>query len=232
MNPGKRVAIVQPNYIPWKGYFDIINQVDEFIIFDEVQYTPKDWRNRNQIKTQQGLLWLTIPVRVSHQQQRINETMAESNIWRKKHWKSVVVNYKKAPFFEEVASFLEPLYVNSKEVRLLQIDIDFLETICKYLNISTPLILSSSIPQTTAERLERIEEILIHRQTQVFLNGPKARSFMSEDAFVARRIQIEWMDYNGYPEYPQFFPPFEHGVSILDLLFHCGKQSTQFMKSF
>src|SRR5262245_47310638 len=108
---GKRVAIVQSNYIPWKGYFDLINSVDEFVLFDDVQYTRRDWRNRNKIKTPQGLLWLTIPVEVKGKfQQKIHDTRVSDLRWQTKHWQSIAQAYGKARYFAEYRECFENLY--------------------------------------------------------------------------------------------------------------------------
>jgi hypothetical protein len=107
----KRIAIVQSNYLPWKGYFDLMASVDEFVLYDDVQYTRRDWRNRNQIKTPQGLQWLTVPVRVKgkyHQSIRETEIDDESD-WASDHLKALSLNYRKAPFHNDVMGLLEPL---------------------------------------------------------------------------------------------------------------------------
>lgn len=108
----KRIAILQSNYIPWKGYFDMIAAVDEFILYDDMQYTRRDWRNRNQIKTPQGVQWLTVPVRVKGKyDQTIRETEIDGIDWAGTHWKIIAQNYRRAPRFEEVAAVFEPLYL-------------------------------------------------------------------------------------------------------------------------
>src|SRR4051812_8378856 len=109
--PGKRVAIVQSNYVPWKGYFDLINAVDEFILYDDMQYTRRDWRNRNKIKTPQGPIWITIPLQVKGRyHQRIDEMLVSDPAWAANHWKTLAHNYAAAPCFGEVAEWLQPLY--------------------------------------------------------------------------------------------------------------------------
>src|SRR4051812_22240537 len=107
----KKVAILQSNYIPWKGYFDLINMVDEFIIYDDVQYTKNDWRNRNKIKTPNGLLWLTIPTRQLSLSQKIIDTQIADNHWNKKHLSTIKQFYSKAPFYKLYQSFIEELYM-------------------------------------------------------------------------------------------------------------------------
>lgn len=109
----KKVAILQSNYIPWKGYFDLIGAVDEFILYDDMQYTRRDWRNRNQIKTPQGVQWLTVPVRVKGKyEQKIRDTEIDGSDWAVAHWKALVQNYARAPHFAEIAAWLEPLYLS------------------------------------------------------------------------------------------------------------------------
>ena len=106
----KKIAILQSNYIPWKGYFDLINMVDEFVLYDDVQYTHRDWRNRNKIKTSHGLKWLTIPVRQERFEQKIIETKVIDKRWNTKHWKSLVQNYSKAKYFNEYKYIFEELW--------------------------------------------------------------------------------------------------------------------------
>jgi hypothetical protein len=228
----KKVAILQPNYIPWKGYFDLINMVDEFVIFDEVQYTKKDWRNRNLIKTPQGLHWLTIPVTVKHQQQKIYEVNVANQQWREKHWRTLCINYAKTRYLTTYSPVFEELYLRTDTENLRDILVEFIKTINTILGIDTKLTLSTAIPQTTDNRLERIREILLHTQAELFINGPKAKSFMSGDAFAADGITIQWMNYEGYVPYGQVHPPFEHGVIILDLIFNQGPEAQRYMKSF
>lgn len=136
----KKVAILQSNYIPWKGYFDLIAAVDEFILYDDMQYTRRDWRNRNQIKTPQGVVWLTVPVKVKGKyHQTIRETEIDGWDWAAAHWKSIVLNYKKAPFFDDIANFLEPIYQRENHRNLSALNRELLEIVCRYLGITTPI---------------------------------------------------------------------------------------------
>ena len=134
----KKVAIVQSNYIPWKGYFDLINMVDEFMLFDDAQYTRRDWRNRNLIKTTNGLQWVTIPVEVKGKYfQKINETRLSDPEWGKKHWATIVQNYGKAKCFREHRALFESLYLGCTEEYLSQVNYRFIREICVLLNITT-----------------------------------------------------------------------------------------------
>lgn len=136
----KKIAILQSNYIPWKGYFDLIAAVDEFILYDDMQYTRRDWRNRNQIKTPQGVQWLTVPVLVKGKyHQKIRETRIDGNEWAAMHWKALVQNYRRAPHFEEIAKWLEPLYTSGNYSHISELNRRFIESICEYLGIGTSI---------------------------------------------------------------------------------------------
>jgi hypothetical protein len=136
----KRIAIIQSNYIPWKGYFDLIAGVDELIIYDDVQYTRRDWRNRNTIKTVQGLQWLTVPVKSKgNYLQKISEVIIDGKSWKESHWKSLSHNYKRAPYFKEVSVWLEPLYLDISHVYLSKLNRNFIDKICLYLEITTTI---------------------------------------------------------------------------------------------
>ncbi len=228
----KKIAILQSNYIPWKGYFDLINMVDEFVIYDDVQYTKDDWRNRNRIKTKHGLKWLTIPVKVKGKfGQRIMDAVTSNSIWRKKHWKSLCQWYSKAAYFKVYKEIFEQLYLGKTHRFLSKINYDFIYAICRILGIKTKLLWSSDfvLPQ---EKTERLVEICRNLGATEYLSGPAAKGYLNEEMFKQEGIKVQWMDYSGYGEYPQLWPPFEHGVSILDLIFNTGKNAITHMKSF
>lgn len=227
----KKVAILQSNYIPWKGYFDIINMVDIFVIYDDVQYTKNDWRNRNIIKTKDGGKWLTIPCRQRNLSQLINETFVTDNKWFIKHWHSIKTNYSKSAYFKYYSYILENIYYNMPKENLSEINVHFLESIMKILNIQTEITFSNDL-EVNAEKTERLVGICKKLGADVYLSGPAAKNYLHTDAFSRENISVEWMDYSGYPEYTQLFPPFEHGVSILDLIFNEGPNASKFMKSF
>ena len=134
----KKVAVVQSNYIPWKGYFDLIAAVDEFILYDEAQFTKNDWRNRNKIKTPKGLEWLSIPVGQDISR-RIRDVELPDRRWQLKHWKTLEANYGRAAHFAEVARVFEPLYLQRSYSHLSALNREFIEAICRYLGISTKI---------------------------------------------------------------------------------------------
>lgn len=226
----KKVAIVQSNYIPWKGYFDMIAAVDEFILYDDMQYTRRDWRNRNQIKTPQGVQWLTVPVKVKGKyHQTIRETEIEGTQWATDHWKALAQNYRRASFFAEVADWLEPLYVEESPSHLSVLNRQLIEAICAYLGITTTI--SNSWNYLLSEgKTERLAKLCISAGGSEYISGPAAKDYIDESIFAEYGIKLTWFDYVGYPEYPQLWGEFAHGVSILDLLFNCGKDASRYMR--
>ncbi|QNM87389.1 WbqC family protein [Aliarcobacter cryaerophilus] len=227
----KKIAILQSNYIPWKGYFDLINMVDEFIFYDEVQYTKNDWRNRNKIKTPQGIQWLTIPVRQENLEQKIKDTKITDKKWNIKHWRTISQNYSKAKYFKDYKDIFEELYLTCDEEYLSQINYKFITTINEILEIKTKLRWSSEFELVDGQT-EKLLGICKDCNADIYLSGPAAKDYFDEDLAKQENIKVEWMDYSGYKEYEQLNPPFEHGVSILDLIFNEGENTKKFMKSF
>lgn len=225
----KTVAIVQSNYLPWRGYFDLINSVDEFILYDDVQYTVRDWRNRNIIKTAQGLRWLSVPVNVKGRyHQRINETTISDPAWAKKHWATIVHSYSKAPQFSAYRDVFEDLYLGSHETFLSQINHRFLAAICRLLEIDTRLSWSMDY-ELTGDKSERLMNLCRQAGATSYLSGPAARAYLDEDCFSRAGIAVSYMDYTGYPDYPQLYPPFEGKVSVIDLIFNQGSMARNYL---
>jgi len=220
---GKSIAIIQSNYIPWKGYFDIIRMVDEFMLFDEAQYTRRDWRNRNKIKTPQGPQWLTIPVQVKGKfHQRIDETLVSDHAWIDDHLKSIKHNYARAGAFKEVYPLVENLYHSvSHTARLSDVNLTLLRGLSDLIGIQTPLTWSTDY-QSVEGKTDRLISLCQQAGADEYLSGPSARSYMDEALFQSAGIKLTYIDYSGYPEYAQIHPPFDHGVSLLDLLLNVG----------
>jgi hypothetical protein len=226
----KKVAIVQSNYIPWKGYFDLIAAVDEFILYDDMQYTRRDWRNRNQIKTAQGMQWLTIPVKVKgNYHQTIRETEIAGSQWTQHHWKTLVQNYRTAPCFSEIADWLEPLYLADPPTHLSQLNRRLIEAVCVYMGIKTKISNSWDYP-LKGGKTERLADLCVSAEGDEYISGPAAKEYIEEAVFSERDIKLTWFDYSRYPKYPQLWGEFTHGVTILDLLFNCGKQAHRYTK--
>ena len=229
-NVKKRVAILQSNYIPWKGYFNIIKYVDEFVLLDHVQFTRRDWRNRNLIKTKGGLKWLTIPVNAKGQYLAcIKDITTTDNMWRSNHWNQITDAYRKAPYFEQYEPIFKELYLNDDETNLSLINYKFINAINQLLQIVTPIKWSMEF-KAPSEKTERLIHICRMLKGDIYLSGPAAIDYLKVDAFKEHGIQVEWVDYSNYPTYTQQTLPFEHGVSILDLLFHEGPSSIHYLK--
>jgi hypothetical protein len=235
----KKLLITQSNYIPWKGYFDAINSVDVFVVYDVVQYTKNDWRNRNLIKTQKGKEWLTIPIRQEQLDQKIMETKIAKHNWYKKHWSTLQTVYGKAPYFKEYKAFFEALYLKElKDAQFLsEINLELIKAILKLLGSRTKVISAKALLEDlkfdeSLDRNARLIDICKKLEVDTYYSGPAAKVYLDEAAFEAEGIKVEWLDYSNYPEYPQLYGDFEHGVSILDLIFNTGAEAKKYMKSF
>ena len=224
----KKIAILQSNYIPWKGYFDMIAAVDEFILYDDVQFTKNDWRNRNQIKTPQGVQWLTVPVGQDISR-RIRDVELPNRQWQTKHWKTLESNYRRAPHFEEVAAVFMPLYMQRQHTLLSTLNRELIEAVCAYLGITTK-ISNSWDYQLVEGKSERLVDLCTQAGATEYISGPAAKHYIEESIFAEQGIKLTWFDYSGYPEYPQLWGEFTPGVTILDLLFSCGKDAPRFMR--
>jgi hypothetical protein len=229
----KRVGIVQSCYIPWKGYFDLINSVDEFVLYDDRQFTRRDWRNRNRVKTRNGTIWLTVPVHVKGRyHQRIDETVVAESGWARAHWRTMTHTYTAAPYFDAYRERFAALYEDiGEEQRLSAINRRLLEEVCDVLGIGTKLSWSTDY-DASGTRTERLIDLCRLCGADEYLSGPTARAYLDENAFRAAGIEVTYMNYDGYPTYPQLYPPFEHTVSALDLLFQTGPEAPRYMMSF
>lgn len=229
----KRVAILQSSYIPWRGYFDIINMVDEFILFDDVQFTKRDWRNRNKIKTEKGTRWLTIPVETkSKYEQLICDTVIANNTWPVTHWSTIKHNYSKAAYFHAYKDNFEDLFGQCRDLkRLSDINYLFLSEICKTLGITTQITWSMDY-EASGSKTDRLVSICTASGADVYLSGPAAKAYIEPDCFSSKGIVIEYMDYSNYPSYTQQFGEFDHYLSIIDLIFNEDSDAPRYMKSF
>lgn len=229
----KKIAISQSNYIPWKGYFDNIAAVDEFVLYDDMQYTKRDWRNRNQIKTPNGLLWLTIPVEVKGKYfQKIKDTKVSDKKWAFDHLKTIQYNYAKAKFYKQNIEFIKELYNLAANLNYLsEINYLFLSNICNFLGIETKIKFSSEYDFKSEDKNERLIEICKLAGGTDYYSGPAAKDYMDVKLFEKNNINVHWYDYSGYPEYEQLYPPFVHGVSIIDMILNVGKDSIKYLKN-
>jgi hypothetical protein len=223
-------VITQSNYIPWKGYFDLIRTADELILLDDVQYTRRDWRNRNRIKTTIGPKWLSIPVRVSGKYtQRIDETEVVDPGWADDHWQVLMTAYQQAPHFAWCAAALEPIYRGMVDCRLSNVNRAFIETVCAMLGITTPIRWSTELT-SSGTKTDRLVSLCTAAKASHYLSGPAARAYLEPRKFANAGIELHYFDYSGYPEYPQPHPPFVHEVSVIDLLFNTGPIATAYLE--
>lgn len=222
------VSVIQSNYIPWKGYFDIINDSDLFIFYDDVQYTKNDWRNRNKIKSINGTNWLTIPVG-SKLDKLIHEVEINDSTWQKKHWKTISLIYNDAPYFNKYKDFFRQIYLDMKWSNLSILNQYLIKHIShEFLGINTTF--KSSLEfNSQGQKLNKLIDILIKAEADVYISGPAAKGYIDEKIFADSGIKLEYKNYDSYPEYSQFHPPFDHSVTILDLLFQVGPEASYYI---
>jgi hypothetical protein len=225
----KKVAIIQSNYIPWKGYFDMIAAVDEFILYDDMQFTKNDWRNRNKIKTPKGAEWISIPVG-QNIRRRIRDVELPNTQWQDKHWKTIEINYSRASHFEEIAALFEPLYRQRQHSNLSTLNRELIEAVCTYLGITTKISNSWNYHLIDG-KTERLIDLCSQAGGTEYVSAPAAKDYINESLFAECGIKLSWFDYSDYPEYKQLWGGFIHTVSIIDLLCNCGKESIRYMKS-
>lgn len=227
------VVILQPSYIPWRGYFDQIRRADLFIFYDDVQYDKHGWRNRNQIKTAQGKQWLTIPVHSKGVTEGI--PIREVKIdwgkpWAKNHLKALTFAYTKAPYFRSYLPWLESVYEQRYEY-LADFTIWLTIEIARKIGIAhTKFIRSSEMDRIDGQKTDRLIQILQRVGAQHYISGPSARGYVEEEKFIEAGIGLEYMEYN-YPDYPQLYPPYDPHVTILDLLFMAGANALSYIAS-
>lgn len=225
-----KISISQSNYIPWEGYFDLIASVDEFIFYDCAQYTRRDWRNRNRIKTPAGMMWLSIPVKTKGGYlEPISAIEVADASWSTKHWRQIEHSYARAPLFRPVADFLSGLYRSADSTLLSAINRTLVIGIAGYLGIQTKFRDTSEFALREG-RSERLLGICQSVGATTYVSGPAARTYLDVELFSRHGIEVEWFDYSGYPEYPQLWGGFVHEVSIVDLLMNCGPDSGQYFR--
>jgi len=226
-----KVAILQSSYIPWKGYFDIIHDVDLFIFYDDVQFTKRDWRSRNMIYTKNGLKWLSVPVltKGKYEQLICDTGIDTSQNWQKVHFNAISHNYSAAPFFNTYKDFFRYAYLENEWDNLSVLNQFLIKTIARdYLGIKTKFGNSNDYA-VTGEKHERLLSLVKSTGANVYVSGPSAKDYIVEQDYVDADIKINWKEYSGYPEYLQIHGEFYHNVSILDLLFNVGSDAPYYI---
>lgn len=228
----KKVAIIQSNYIPWKGYFDVINKVDEFILYDEVQYTKRDWRNRNKLKTANGLAWLSVPVEVKGKYfQKISDTKLVDDSFKAKHWNTFVANYSKAKCFKDYKDRVEACYQNCPSSTISELNAHFIKELNDILGIDTKVTFSENYPKNpdySDDPNYRLIDLCEQSGATAYLSGPAAQSYMDVELFAKHALDVEWMEYD-YPKYLQLHGEFNHYVTVLDVIFNMGEQAKEYI---
>ena len=225
------VVILQPSYIPWRGYFDLIRRADLFIFYDDVQYDKHGWRNRNQIKSVQGKQWLTIPVHsagVTHGIEIRDVKIDWSKPWQKNHLKALTISYNKAPYFKKYLPLLEKFY-SRRDESIADFAIETTKELARELGIrDTRFMRASELEGINGQKTDRLIQILTKVGTTHYISGPSARDYIEQEKFEAASISLEYIVYD-YPEYPQLYPPFDSNVTIMDLLFMTGEDALKYM---
>lgn len=224
-----RIAVIQSCYVPWRGFFDLIGRCDQYVIFDRTQYVKRHWHNRNRIKTASGVEWFTISViSKGRYGQPIDEVEIEKP-WAEKHWRTLELAYRRAPFFEALAPTVRDWYERAaKEKRLTEVNALFLREIASLLGLGTRIVRDTDYP-TQGVKTERLLGIARAAGADCYLSGPSAKAYFDESLFASAGIGVEWMSYEGYPEYRQLHGPFEPAVSVLDLLFNVGSEAPGYL---
>jgi hypothetical protein len=225
---GPKVVVLQSNYLPWKGYFDLIRRADLFVFYDDVQFTKNDWRNRNKIKTPKGTEWISIPCG-TNLKRLIQDVQPAHADWQQEHWKRIVDNYTNTRYFSHYRGFFEDFYLGKTWTNLSELNQYLIRHIAAdMLGIRTTFEQSAKY-HPHGVRQDRLLDVLIKTGATEYLSGPAARAYISEESFQKANIKLTWMDYGHYPEYTQSYPPFTHEVSIIDLLFNEGPESSAFL---
>ncbi|MBR9826683.1 MAG: WbqC family protein [Alphaproteobacteria bacterium] len=224
----KTVSIIQSNYLPWKGYFDLIAASDVFVIYDTAQYTRRDWRNRNRVKTRNGLRWLTVPVEGGGLRGPIKDVRIGRKAWQDNHLAVLREAYADCAFFSTALSRIEPILRRSYS-HLSQLNEALIREICSILEINTQIAQAQAFPCELSPTMKLVETCKSLEATR-YLSGPAAQAYLDVSLFEEANIEVQWFDYSGYPTYEQPWGEFEHGVSIFDLLCCSGPEARQFMK--
>lgn len=224
-----RVAAIQSSFIPWRGYFDFIASVDVFVFLDDVQYTARDWRNRNKIKTPKGVEWVTVPVVHAGRGLLVCEAKIDySHGWIKKILGSWSANYGRTEFFNTTVELLAEIETARYE-NLSSLNTELTKRICDYLCITTPLISSSEL-SLVGTKTDRLIDLLKKLNATAYLSGPSADAYLDKEAFRRNGIRLEYKSYD-YDPYPQLWGSFEGAVTVLDLIANCGPEAKNHIRS-
>ena len=222
------IAVMQPTYLPWIGYFGMIDMADVFIFYDDVQFVKQSWQQRNRIKTQDGGIWLVVPV-FQNFGQKINQVKINNNQnWLKKHWKSIQYNYSKAPFFNEYMAIFEEIYEKEWEY-LADLNMALIKKISEFLGLDTVFMLSSELKDVEGTKTDRLINILKLIGADEYLTGPGTKAYIEPEKFKGNDITLYWYEFN-HPTYKQLYGDFVSHLSVIDLLYNMGDESIKLIR--
>jgi len=217
------VAVHQPQYLPWLGYFDKICRADFFVLLDNVQFKKNEWQNRNKIKTAQGWQWLTVPVKYKFPQ-LINEVTINNTVrWQHKQRQAILSNYKKAPCYHYLDGFFDEIFSHAWQ-SISQLNIRVVIRLAKILGIDTPIFVASELGDFPNDPDERLIAITAHFKADAYLAGSGGRQYMDLLKFRERGIEVLFQDYK-HPVYDQRFGEFVPYMSAIDLILNHGENS-------
>jgi len=222
------ITIHQPQYLPWLGYLDKIDKADVFVLLDNIQFKKNEWQNRNRIKTAQGCQWITVPV-LYRFPEKINEVRINNKAtWSRKHLQALITNYSKSTYFDNYRSFFEDIF-NRNWDRLVDINIEIIKFLINAFEIKTRLVMASDLKlrEGSTERLIDICETL---NGNTYLAGKDGNKYMDLELFGRKGIEVIFQDFK-HPVYNQLFGDFEPFMSAIDLLFNCGDNSINILRS-
>jgi len=225
-----KAVILQPMYLPWMGYFGLIDIANIFVFYDDVQFVERSWQRRNKIKMpNKDWIWLSVPI-IKKFGQRINEVKINNNInWAEKHWKSLKYAYTKARFFEDYAYIFKKIYVNKKWEYLVDLDVTTIKEISKLLGLDNTKFMFSCELNAEGEKTDRLINILNRIGADEYITGPAAKAYIEADKFKKAGIRLYWYEFK-HPTYPQLYGEFVPYLSVIDLLFNTGEKSIDYIR--
>lgn len=231
----RTIVVTQSNYLPWRGWFDMLRQADGLVLLDSVQYTRRDWRNRNRIKTAHGPAWLTVPVEAKGRfHQAVDETRITAPGWAEEHLRGIALAYARAPHFGTAFPWLEAqLRAVAEEPLLTRVNEALIRAFCQRLGLGLPITRDADLlPRDALPGLDPSERLAALTEAAGgtrYISGPAAKAYLDPAPFTRRNIEVAWMDYSGYPEYPQLWGEFEPAVSVVDLLLNLGEDAPRYL---
>ncbi len=219
-----RLAILQSNYIPWKGYFDLMAMSDLFIVYDSVQYTKNDWRNRNRLMSEGGPIWLTIPVATAGRSaQAINEARINDPRWARKHWTTISQTLARRPHFDDFRSEWQAHYDAAERFELLHdVNVHFMRMLARQLGVTTEVVDDRTFSLRDDSPTGKLVQLCVAVGATSYVTGPAGLNYLDVDRFHEAGVQLEVIDYGHYAEYLQGDHDFRHDVSVLDLMASVG----------